>query len=205
MYNLMTTARLDMARWKSALHQPSQNLYFTEQWPSEFWCSGKYYHIEKSVLVNYDRGYIIPGDDHKDIDISNETGALGLYPTRAGIVYEILVGLKPGNYQVGVYIPGPNDYLLALGKSDMYPDLTKVEKRYLAFITPEDSPYDNPLLKLWAIADMPSWLLKVYVRPGVDFEKFVLGFRINKMQVKEISKPDVFTEIKYYTQISGTW
>jgi len=201
----MTTARLDMARWKSSLHQPNQNLYFTEKWPSEFWCSGKYYHIEKSALVNYDRGYILPGNDYKDIDISNETNALGLYPTRNGIVYEILIGFKPGNYQVGIYIPGPNSYLLALGKSDMYPDLTNVEKRYLAFIPPEESPYGNPLLKLWAIANMPSWILKVYVRPGVDFEKPVIGFKVNKLQVREISKPDVFTEIEYYTQISGIW
>jgi len=201
----MTTARLDVAKWKSALHQPSQNLHFSDQWPSEYWCSGKYYRIEKSALVNYDRGFIIPGNDHKDIGLSNETGGLGLYPARNGVVYEILVGFKPGNYQVGVYIPGPNSYLLALGKSDMYPDLDKVEKRYLAFISPEDSPYSNPMLKLWVVANMPSWILKVYARPGVDFEKCVLGFRINKLQVEEISKPEVFTEIEYYTQISGIW
>jgi len=209
MYELLTTPAIERAQWKSRLHGPKpapSNLYFTEAWPDGHkWAKGKYWEIVETAPVFYEKGYVTPGDDFIDLDLSNATGGVKLFPEAEGVVYEMLVGLKPGNYQVGVYIPGPSDYLLALGDSPMYPDLADPERRYLGAITPTDSPYDNPLLKLWAIADMQPWVLKTYVLQGVTFGKPILGFRVAKHRLVQIEKPEVFTSIKYFTEIKGTW
>ena len=205
MYELITHPEIQRAQWKTRLHQIGQNLYFTPAWRIIDWVAGKFFQIKEAVLVPWDRGFIIPGNDHKDLDLSNAGGGLLLYPEAEGIVYEILIGLKPGNYQIGVYIPGVHDYLLALADTDAYPHLTCPERRFLAAIIPEDSPYNNPLLKLWAVKDMPKWILKVYVREGVDFEKCIISFRVNKLKVEEIPQPAQYTTIKWYEEIRGAW
>lgn len=209
MFELLTTPALERAQWRSRLHGPKpqpSNLYFTEAWPdAQKWAKNKYWEIKETVIVFYPVGYRLPGDDQKNLDLSNATAGLKLYTESDGIAYEILVGLKPGNYQIGVYIPGVNDYLLALGDSSMYPDLTDTEKRHLATISPDDSPFDNPLLKLWAVNNMAAWILKVDMLPGVDYDTAILGFKIAKHRLEEIPKPDVFTKIDYFTTIKGTW
>ncbi|GAJ03045.1 unnamed protein product, partial [marine sediment metagenome] len=216
MLELLTTPVIEWAQWKSRLHGPKpqpSNLYFTEAWPDPHkWAKNKYWEIKETAPVSYDKGYILPGDDlvtagisTKNLDLSNATNGLKLYPESEGVAYEILIGLKPGNYQIGLYIPGVNDYLLALGDTSMYPDLTDDERKYLAAITPEDSPYANPLLKLWFIKDMAAWILKLYVLEGVEFEKCILGFRVAKHRLAEISKPDVFSKVDYFTTLRGTW
>lgn len=209
MFELLTTPAIERAQWKSRLHGPKpqpSNLYFTEAWPDAHkWAKNKYWEIKETALVSYDRGYILPGEDYKNLDLSNATDGLKLYPESEGVVYEILIGLKPGNYQIGLYIPGVNDYLLALGDTSMYPDLTDTARKYLAAITPDDTPYDNPLLKLWAIKNMAAWILKDYILPGVDYDNSILGFKLAKHRLGEISKPDVFTTIKYFNEIKGTW
>jgi hypothetical protein len=206
MYELLTTPALQQATWKTRLHTVGQNLYFTEAWPDAHkWARGKYFRITHTALVTYDKGYILPSDDSKNLDLSNATGALKLYPESEGICYETLIGLRPGNYQIGIYIPGVNDYLLSLGDSSTYPDLSNADRRYLAAITPEDTPATNPLLKLWMIKDMSAWILKLYVLEGVDFEKCVLGFKINKLRLEEIPQPQNWTTIDHFVQIRGTW
>ncbi|GAI38217.1 unnamed protein product, partial [marine sediment metagenome] len=142
MFELLTTPAIERAQWKSRLHGPKpqpSNLYFSEAFPDAHkWAKGKYFEIKESVLVSYDKGYILPENDYKNLDLSNATADLKLYPESEGVVYEALIGLKPGNYQVGLYIPGVNDYLLALGDTSSYPDLTDDERKYLAAITPDD-------------------------------------------------------------------
>ena len=204
MYELLTTPAVQQATWKTRLHQIGQNLHFTPAWKID-WAAGKFFRIKEAVLVPWDRGFIIPGNDHKDLDLSNAPGGLLLYPEAEGIVYEILIGLKPGNYQVGVYIPGPRDYLLALADASAFPDLADPERRYLAAITPEDSPYGNPLLKIWALADQPKWILKTHVRQGVSFEKCIISFRVNKLRLEEIPQPAQYTVIKWFEEIKGNW
>jgi hypothetical protein len=203
----MTHPQIERAQWKTRLHSPPPgmcNIYFSEQWPDAYkWCKGKYWEITKTVVVPYEKGYIIPGDDYVDLNLSNATGALKLYPATEGVVYEALIGLGKGNYQIGIYIPGTNDYLLNLGETSQYPNLADPDRRYLGAIIPEDSPAENPLLKLWFIKDMPSYILKVYVRPGVDFEKIRLRLLIAKHKLIEIPKPKVFTTIEYYTELKG--
>ena len=207
MFEIMQPKSVEMARWRSLIHGPKpqpSNLYFGDDWLPHKWIQNKYWRITQTVLVPYDVPRIIPGNDEINLNLSNATGALKMYPASESIVYEILVGLKPGAYQLGVYIPGPANYLLALGDSSMIPDVADAERRYLGKFTPEDTPYENPLLKLWAIVDMAAWILKLYAE-GVDFEKVVVGFKIAKHRIEEIEKPDVFTTVPYYDSIRGTW
>ncbi len=208
MYELLTTPSLDRAQWKSRLHNPNtlKYLYFTPAWPdAQSWLAGKYFQITQTVVVSYPIDRIIPGNDQIDLDLSNNSGGLGLYPAGKNIVYEILVGLKQGNYQVGVYIPTSADFLLALGKSGIRPNLADPDLRNLGTITPEQSPFDNPLLKLWAIYQMDSWILTVDMLPGVDFGKLVLGFAVAKHRIVQIAKPEMFTTIQHFNELKGGW
>lgn len=207
MFEQLITPQLAQATWRTKLHGPKPQpcyLYFGEDWLSHKWIQNKYWKITETVLVPYDVGRITPGSDEINLNLSNADGALKLYPSAESNIYEILVGLKPGAYQLGVYIPGPDNFLLALGDSSMRPDVTDADRRYLGKFAPEDTTYENPLLKLWAIHKMPAWILKLYVE-GVDFERVIIGFKIAKHRVEEIAKPDVFTTVPYFDSIKGTW
>lgn len=217
MYEMLTTPVLDRAQWKSRLHDPVQRkyLYFPPSWPSNLsWLSGKYFQITKTVIVNYPFDRTIPGDDQIFLNLSNNVTSasgiygLNLYPSASDqeTAYEILVGMKPGNFQIGLYIPGTGDYLLSLGASGMRPDLTDVDLRNLGTIQPEDSPFEDPLLKLWAVGSMQSLILLVDMLPGVDFAKAILRFIVAKHKIAALSKPpDVFTTIQYYKDERGSW
>jgi hypothetical protein len=148
--------------------------------------------------------YILPNNDYKDVLLDNTTNGVKLYPDAEGRVYEILVGLKPGDYHVIPYIP-TGKYVLGLGDASMYPDVTDANKRYLGAITPEDSPADDPTVKLWAIKDYDGWVLRTYVLDGVGFEKCVLEFKVVKHELKEVPKPATFTTIKHHSEEEGVW
>lgn len=207
MFEIMQPKSVEMARWRSLIHGPKpqpSNLYFGTDWRRHDWIQGKFWQITDTVVVPFDVGRIIPNGGRSYLNLSNADGALKLYPHTKGIIYEILVGLKPGAFQMGIFTPGPANFLLGLGDSLMTPDVTDAERRYLGAFTNADTPYENPLLKLWAIQDMDAWILQLFVE-GVDFEHVILGFRVAKHRVTEIEQPAVFTHVHHADTIKGTW
>lgn len=214
MFELLTPGSVDRAQWKQRLHGPPpglSNLYFTRAWPNAgdtAWASGKYFQITDTAVVPYDKGYVIPGNDTLNVNLSNVVSSpVSLFPGNTGVVYEILIGLKPGSYQMGLYVPGVQDYLLALGYSDMYPQPGDANKRFLGVFAPGDSPADDPMIKIWAIFNQAPWILKYQTNAAVDFEKIVTRFKIGKHVVRDISAtpPSVYTTIRYYQENKGTW
>lgn len=208
MYEMMPPESIQMAKWESRLHGPKPkpcNLYFPQAWESLRWMPNKYFRIVKTTIVPFAFGLITPGVDWVDVALNNNNAtqipSLNLYPVADGIIYEMLVGMGEGNYQIAPYIPASDRYLLRLGYDTMYPDLTSAINVYLGEFEPEDSPADDPMIKLWAVNQMQPWILKVYVRPGCDFEKPILVFKIAKHNLVEINKPDVFDTIEYYSEI----
>ena len=196
-------------RPQDILLQKESWVYFSPAWPGTHkWASGKLFEVsEEPIVVSYPVSYILPGDDYKDVDLSNSTAGLKLYPESEGVLYQALVGIKPGDFLVHIYVP-KDKYVYALGESSMYPDVTDASKKYLGAKTYADSPYNAPMLQLYFIKDMPAFYFRFYVLEGVDFEKCTVIFQINKCKLTEIEEPDEdmikkATRIDYYTELSG--
>jgi len=182
-------------------------VYFTASWPDTHkWCRDKTFEVDRSLVVNYASSYIIPGGDYKDIDLSNAAGGVKLYPTGEGVLYEILLGLKPGEYLVHVYVP-KDRYIYSLAESSMTPNVEDPLLKYLGALRWTDSPHNCPLIKLYAVKDMPAFILRLYALEGVDFEKVTIEWHVNKCELKEIAKTDEVVKralhVKWHEELRG--
>jgi len=181
---------------------------FSNAWPDTWkWATGKSFVVkEEPIVVPYAASYVLPGNDYKDIDLSNATDGLKLYPENESVLYQCALGFKPGEYLVHIYVP-KDRYVYALGESSMYPDVADAARKYLGAKTPLDSPHTSPLLYFYFIKDMNAFYLRLYVSEGVDFEKCSVVFQINKCQLKEIElTPEQLEKallIRYYTELTG--
>ena len=211
-YELVAPASVERAAWQERLHGPQPKrafIKFTKAWLDAGgvkWCGNKFFEIVRTVVVPYSLSYTIPGNDYKDIDLSNakNTGKL-LYPDAENRVYEILVGLKPGAWHTVIYLP-PNRPLLALGDSTMYADMADADKRFLGGISPEYSPADDPVIKLWTIKDYDAYNTRIVTLSGIDFEKCTFEFKIAKHDLRPMDVPPrVFTTIPHHSEVSGIW
>ncbi len=205
-----------LIRPEDLLFKENSWLKFTSAWPDTHkWVKkevqgvqqGRVFRVSNTVLVPQPYSYILPGDDYKKLDLSNASSGLKLYPTDEGVLYEIALGMKPGDYIIHIYIPA-NKYVFALAEPTMTPDVTSASYRYLGARRPEDSPDKCPLMKLCAIKDMAAFQLWLYVKKGVDFDKASIIFFVNKCRLEEIENPtpeqrDRATTIRYYTELTG--
>lgn len=200
---------------------------FSPGWPSgqgsNFdWASGKVFKVSSDpVLTKYPLSFILPGSDYTTFDISNTqpVGTAGeqMYPNQTNVLYQIAIGMKPGNYFVQTYIPR-GQYVYTVGSSAIFPDITSSTYRYLGAKYPKDSPADAPLWSVYAIMNQPGFVFAPYV-DGVDFDKATIEFNINKCQLTQIlpmpdanGKPTNLEYIQaqaqglliaYYTELTG--
>lgn len=181
---------------------------FTNNWPDTYeWAKGNCFEVIEAQLVKYPDSYILPGGDYKDVDLSNADSGIKLYPADENVLYEIALGLKPGDYFIILYVP-KDLYVHALGEKSMYPIITDADKKYLGAKYPEDSPHTSPLIKLYAIKDGPAWYIRQYVDGGVDFDKVSIEYNVNKCKLKLIPAPTEqqlreALEIDWHTEIRG--
>lgn len=161
------------------------------------------------VLVKYPISRIIPGNDFIDIDLSNQTmptpgipGTQQLYPMQKNVLYQMFVGLKKGHYFIPTYIAGVPTY--SLSSSYLTGPIYTDTRRYLGAKTYEDSPEEAPLWSFYSIMNMPSIVLRLYADVGIDFEKVVLVWNINKCRIQEKTlTPDQLEkalELPFYTE-----
>jgi hypothetical protein len=164
---------------------------FPNAWPSTYKnVTGKTFRIEVAVQVPYDLSYIIPTGDYRDVDFSNGTGTFqeALYPENEISLFEITVGFKPGAFIAEFFIPADRS-LHRLEYAQMEPDITNAKRLFLGAFKEKDSPYDNPQIKLYAIKDLTPLIMRLYCLAGVDYEKIVCGFVINRCKMAEIVAP----------------
>jgi len=186
---------------------------FTPNWPDNHkWVKASpVWTVTQQLLVPVPYSYVLPESDYRKLDLSNAAAGLKLYPEDERVMYEILLGLKPGNYIVHVYVP-TNRYINYLADPSMTPDVadsaTPPTQRYIGAINPPDSPVETPLWKLYAIKDMAAFQLWDYVLKGVDFEKTTLVFYVNKLRLAPLAAPTVEQQaramtIRYYEEMIG--
>lgn len=174
--------------YKHRLLQEKQLVQFSSRWPDRTGIEpGAVYRVDSRQEVGYDLHYIISPSDYKDLNLSDQEAGLKLYPTVNDHLYEIAVGLKDGNYLLHFHSPA-GDYLYRLEYTGMSPRLDDPKQRYLGAMTPEDSPYDNPMLTIYTLRDMDPFFIRVYVDSG-DYEKVVLGLTINRAILSKVETP----------------
>jgi hypothetical protein len=156
---------------------------FSPNFPSDLsHVGGKTFRVVKEQQVKYQLSYVIKEACYKDINLSNEDAGQKLYPEAADVMYEMLIGFKPGNYLTHVYFP--SDYpIYRLDYSDMSPLISSASLKYLGAIFPSDSPVDNPIFKLYLVYRLKPVILRVYADDGVAYEKITLDFTINRCKL----------------------
>jgi len=107
----------------------------------------------------------------------------------------VLLGFKPGNFLSHWYIPAGKS-VHNLEYAQMYPDLTNAKRKYLGARQPKDSPYEDPKIKLYFVKDLAPMIMRLFVLPGVDYEKVVTGLTINKCQMRELDLPTEADRLK---------
>jgi len=179
---------------------------FTDEWPDTLpHVKGKFFRVARVNQVNQDLPYILPSNDFRDVDFSNQTGGVNLYPEGSRTLYEVALGFKPGNYQVQFYIPA-GEFVSRLEQAGMVPDVTVAARRYLGAFKPEDSPYEDKRILLYFVKDLEPMILRTFVDTGCDYEKAVFGVTVNKCYLDEMKTPTAdqlarSKEILYYSQL----
>ena len=192
-------------------------VHFSDKWTGEWdWAAGKLFEVsQEPLVVRYAASYILPQLDYKDVDLSNATAGLKLYPEEKNVLYQCALGFKPGDYITHIYVP-KDKYIYPLGDSSMYPDVADASKKYLGAKEPSDSPADRPLIFLYFVKDGPAFYLRPYVLESVSYEQCTFVFQINKCKLQEIPKPaaqpqlaawqekvDRALRVAYYTELVG--
>jgi len=184
------------------LLQEGYLVHFDNDWPSTHDAiRERTFRIDVCNQVPYDLSYILPtgalGTIYRDVDFSNGSGAFqeSLYPENQNSLFEVLLGFKPGNFLTHWYIPASKS-VHNLEYAQMYPDLTDVKRKYLGARQPKDSPYEDPRIKLYFVKDLAPLIMRLYVLPGVAFEKIVVGLTINKCLMRLIEAPTEEQKLK---------
>ncbi|KKK52928.1 hypothetical protein LCGC14_3099950, partial [marine sediment metagenome] len=119
---------------------------FPGGWPSSLQhVQDKTFRIDVVNQVPYSRSYIIPTGDYRDIDLSNGTGTFqeSIYPENNETLFEVSLGLRPGNYVVHMYVPATR-HIHSLEYASMTPDVGSATKVMLGARQPKDSPTTTP-------------------------------------------------------------
>jgi len=166
---------------------------FTDQWPVTLpHVMGKFFTIERTNEIPYDLHYILPQNDFRDIDFSNQAGGENIYPENTRTLYEVAMGFKPANALFPFYIPA-GEYVSRLEQAGMVPNVLLPTLRYLGARKPEDSPYDDKRIFMYFVKDLEPMILRAYIdsgQPSGDgYEKVVIGLTVNKCYLKEIATP----------------
>lgn len=175
---------------------PGYYVKFSGKFPSDIGVANKAYRITKQVQVTFPRSFIIKENCYVDVNLSNDDGGgERLYPYAPESLYEMLIGLKPGNWYLIPYFPA-NQPIYRLDYSTMLPTMADGKLRYLGIVRPADSPAFDPeypdrapTFKLYLPYRLKPMYLRVVCDGGVDHEKCTLQFTINRCQMEEAAPP----------------
>lgn len=186
---------------------------FSANFPSSLLVGGKTYQILKQQQVNYPYTWTIKEACYVDVDLSNDATGLQLYPPtgNANLVYEVLIGMRKGNYFAQLYFPAGYP-IYRLDSSTMTPTITSSTLKYLGAITPKMSPVDNAIFKLYLLGNLTPVILRLYADDGKAYEQITLDFTINRCLMQQATPPANVTpkpiyyldEIKWMSVGPGT-
>lgn len=176
--------------WKPRVLLPNYWIRFSDKFPDYLdHVKGKTFRIDKQVQVTYELSYILKEACYKDVNLSNEDTGVKLYPDNAENLYEVLIGIKPCNGYIIPYFPADQP-IYRLDYPTMLPLMSDAALKYLGNIKPEDSPPENPRLKLYLLYELKPVILRLVCDDGVDYDKVTLKFTINRCHMSEEKPPE---------------
>lgn len=149
---------------------------------------GKVMKVEKTTQIIWQRSLIVKEACYVDLNLSNDSGQELLYPNDASNIYEVLVGMRPGNWYMIPYFPASQP-IWRLDEPTMTPTMSNPALKYLGIVRPENSPVENTTLKLFLFYKLKPVILRVIADDGVDYEKCRLEFLINRCQLVSDTPP----------------
>jgi len=182
---------------------PGHNVQFSQGFPSALdFIKGKTVKISKTTQVSYELSSILPALHYLDVNLSNEDSGQKLYPESTDEFYETLVGFKSGNWFALLYFPS-NQPVYRLGYNTMTPVISDASLKYIGAIRPEDSPVNNPILKLYTFYKLSPIIARITVDDGIDFDKMTMVISINKCKFEEYTpqKGEPVKYIPYLTEL----
>ena len=182
---------------------PGHNVQFSSQFPDSLSAyGGKTFKITKTVQVRYELSWVLPALHYKDINLSNEDSGEKLYPESSDEFYETLIGFKPGNYFGLIYFPA-NQPIYQLGYYTMIPTISDAALKYLGAIRPEDTPPDNPILKVYTFYKLDPFIIRMAVDNGIDYDKMTWVITINRCKIEAYTPPqgEPVKYIPYITEL----
>ena len=192
MIELRPTDYADLA-YKPRVLLPGHWIKFSDKFPDHLsHVKGKSMRIVKQVQVAYELSWIIKEAHYKDINLSNEDTGEKLYPDSADNLYELTIGLKPGNCYIIPFFPAEQP-IYRLDYPTMLPLVSDAALKYLGTIKPSDSPVENPRFKLYLIYQLKPIILRIVADDGVDYEKITWEIMINRCQMEEGTPPEHVT------------
>lgn len=177
---------------------PNHWVKFSDGFPEQLsYVKGKTMRIDKQAQVTYELSYKLKEACYKDINLSNEDTGVKLYPDSSENLYELIIGLKPGNYYMIPYFPADIP-IYRLDYPTMTPLVSDSSLKYLGNVKPSDSPAENPTLKLYLVYQLKPIILRLVSDDGVDYEKCTLQFTVNRCRMVSGTPPENVTPKPIY-------
>ena len=198
---------------------------FSDKYPKSgetAWASGRVFIVDADpVFMTVPYSNIIANGDWVNLDLtvekmgpppspgvphptSAQQFAKQLYPVNPDIVYQIGIGMKPGNYLVLTYIPYGGNPIAQLGSSAIVATVNDPVYRYFGARYPYDSSHKAPTWFLYTIQGADQIVLQQYMDSGdtmdiatsVLYGKATFEFQINKCHLKEVTEsPNNLAEV----------
>lgn len=195
----MVDIGIEPEAWKKIL-EPRHIIHFVGATP-EYWqtrVADKYFRIDRTQEITYDRAYILAPAQTYDIDLRDHVMnlALGfadvaLYPGDDATLYEILLGMKSTSGSVLAYPRAPpNEWFIALEEGGYIPDPTNNYLRYLSPFTEEITPADTPQVRIHTIHEEEAIGLRLFNDTSV-FNKLVLVLLVNRCLMREVPEAEL--------------
>lgn len=168
-------------------------VYFDDDWPDGSGKRNTWWRVERQYRVKYDVARNIASGDTQDLSFSAASSGidnlnLALLPVSRDTLYEVLVGWKTRDILVYPYFR--NDFVHELEATNVTPDVTDQEQRYIGFWEPEDSPWDEPRIREHVISDQEPPQLRLY-NDGALADRIVFRFIVNHCNLMQLqSAPD---------------
>lgn len=183
---------------------PDYWIKFSDRFPDHLdHVRGKRMKVTKQQQVTYELSYIVKEACYYDLNISNESSGVNLYPDADDHLYEMIIAMKPGNYYVIPYFPADQP-IYRLDEPTMTPLVSSASLKYIGKVRPSDSPFitdDEGLTNAWSLADFKMYIVnemkplifRIVADDGVAYEKCTLEFLINRCVIQEGVPPDGIT------------
>lgn len=166
-------------------------IFFTGGWPSNTQKDGRWFRVERSHQIKLDVPRIVSAGNSIDLDFAVPAGGditdlnLSLIPTNSHTLYELLFGMKGLPF---VYPRYNNSYYQKLEASNVVPDTSDADLRYLGFYDEGDSPFDAPRLREHVVQNQQAPVLRVY-NDQIDDEALIFRFIINRCRLVDAIQP----------------